>query len=172
MKKMIFTLAILLLTASVQPASATPVNGNLGMPDDEIQGLYSADGTQLRRSLRITVDCSTGCATGDIKLKGGRLPAKAVVTHGLLKIDRAFTSSTGAAHLAIMANPSDAATQIYAGRINDGRWTAGIKTTYLNSDNETAIFETANPAKLYLKVSSQAVTAGRATLFLDYWIAR
>jgi hypothetical protein len=172
MKKTTIMLMVLLLAASVQPANAKAVYGNLSMPDDEIQGLYSADGTQMRRSLRITVDCSGGCSAGNIKLKGGQLPAKAIVTHGLLKIDRAFTSSTGTAHLAVMADVSDNTTQIYAGQISNSRWAVGIKTTYLNSDNESAIFETANPANLYLKVSNQAVTAGRATLFLDYWIGR
>lgn len=105
-----------------------------------------------------------GGAVGDITLRGGRLPAGAVVVSGIVDVQTSVTSG-GAATVALKLV---AAEDVLAATAK-ASLAAGQVTVVPVNTGATAVKTTA-PTQLVATVAVAALTAGKMVVCLDYYL--
>ena len=105
-----------------------------------------------------------GGAVGDITLRGGGLPAGAVITSGVIDIQTALTSG-GAGQVALMV---ESAEDIAADAVLTS-WAAGLKDTVPDGAAANMVKTTA-AANVVMSVTVAALTAGKMVVCLEYFI--
>lgn len=119
-----------------------------------------------KRVLLVEYDfAKDGGAVGDITLRGGKLPAGAVVTSGVIDVQTAVTGGTNATG----ALKVETANDVYAAAAVTSGWTAGLKDT-VPVGAAAAMIKTTAASAVVLTVGTAALTAGKFVVALEYYI--
>ena len=133
----------------------------------------AVDGLGGRGTARITFDCAVvGNRTVAAHASAVTLPANAVVIGGFYEVNTAFTSAgTNTGTIAIsVVGANDIVT---ATAVSDAMYgTTGLKAIVPKSNTPEATgIKCASAKAVTFTVATQALTAGKLTLFLDYVIS-
>jgi hypothetical protein len=157
---------------------STPIRKNLPIAAPEFRIVRNKVGRKKRNSLAVreiataTFDPSANTAqraTGTHNL-GVFLPDKAIITRAYYQVKTTFTSANDSATIALQANTANDLKAAVAISNGANPWDAGIHDGVPVGTAATMVALTAE-RELKVVVGVQALTAGRANLFVEYVIA-